>query len=167
MAWPAPNSIEEFPSLPDSDKSTLDGDTVQVPNVAAYFSNNYREFAVSYYKDYYQKLNRFPFPPIRLNHPPEYAFDAIKKHTDSTYLEELVYPLRGSLYVNGFEPFYQSGEPKYWGATKFEVGEKVLDTKTTIRFYPSPLGIRILTWLSIVLSVALLWILGKRIIKNA
>lgn len=161
MIWPGPSSIKSFKPLPSSFKSQLEGDTVQIPNVSAYFSNNFRELAVPYYLSNYQNNTHLPFPPLRLNRPPEYSWIAIKKHTDSTYIEELVYPLRDSLYVNGYEPFYSDGTPKFWGSTKFTAGTQDYYTKTTLRFYPSKLIIRILVWLGIVSSIYFLMKLGK------
>lgn len=165
MVWPGPSRIDQFLALPSSEKSKLEGDTIQIPNVSAYFSNNFREFVVPFYSDNYQNLAKLPLPPLRLNYPPEFSWTAIKKHTDSTYLEELVYPLRDSLYANGFEPFYADGQPKYWGATKFEEGGQNFFTKTTLRFYPSTIAARIVTWFGIVLSTYFLFRLGKVILK--
>lgn len=164
MLWPGPSKISDFPPLPNSVKSTLEGDTIQIPNVSAYFSDNFRDFVVPFYKNQYRQITGFPFPPLKLNHPPEYSWLVIKKHTDSTYLEELVYPLRSSLYVNGLEPFTSSGEPRWWGATKFEVEGKSLYTKTTLRFYPSSFVIRFLVWAGITLSIFLLYKISRKII---
>lgn len=164
MLLPGPNKISDFPALPNSTKSTLEGDTIQIPNVSAYFSDNYRDFVTAFFKTEYKKETWFPFPPLRINHPPEFAFTAIKKHTDSTYLEEFVYPLRDSLYVNGFEPFYENGDPKYPGASKLNANGSYLLTKATLRFYPSSIGIKLVVWLGIVISILLIWKLGKRII---
>lgn len=164
MIWPGPGKISDFKALPSSDKSTLEGDTIQIPNVVAYFSDNYREFVVPFYSLDYQQRSFFPFPPIRLNHPPEYSWIAIKKHTDSTYIEELVYPLRDSLYVNGYEPFYPDGTPKFWGSIQFDVNQHNWFTKTTLRFYPSTLITRIVVWFGIVTSICLLYKLGKKIL---
>ncbi len=164
MVWPGPSKISDFKPLPFSDKSTLEGDTIQIPNVSAYFSDNYRKFVVDYYQNNYQQDSFFPFPPLRLNHPPEYSWNAIKKHTDSTYLEELVYPLRDSLYVNGFEPFYEDGTSKFWGSTKLNEGKDLWYTKTTLRFYSSKTLIRILVWLGITSSIYLLFKMGKEIL---
>ena len=164
MLWPGPTKISNFKPLPDSDKSTLEGDTIQIPNVAAYFSDNYREFVVPFYSRDYQSLSRLPFPPLVLNHPPEYSWSVIKKHTDSTYIEELYYPLRDSLFVNGFEPFYAQGGPKYWGATKFEVEGKALFTKTTLRFYPSSFMAKLFTWVGIIFSIFLVYRLAGKIL---
>ncbi len=164
MLWPGPGKISDFKALPDSTKSKLEGDTIQIPNVSAYLSNNFRDFVVPFYLEYYQNLTKLPFAPMQLNHPPEFSWTAIKKHTDSTYLVELTYPLRDSLFVNGFEPFYENGEPKYWGAVKFEEGGQNFFTKTTLRFYQSPIWAKLLTWLGITLSIFLIFRLGKNIL---
>lgn len=164
MLWPGPGKISEFSPLPDSSKSQLEGDTIQIPNVAGYFSDNYREFVVPFYLKNYQNLSKLPFPPLKLNRPPEYSWIAIKKHTDSTYLEELVYPLRNSLYVNGFEPFYSDGSPRFWGSTTFEVDGHSWHTKATLRFYPSSAVARIIVWLGIISSIFFIYKLGRRIL---
>ncbi len=164
MIWSGPGRISDFPALPKSDKSTLEGDTIQIPNVAGYFSNNYRDFVIPFYEHFYQTRTGLPFPPIVINRPPEYAWIAIKKYTDSTYIEEFVYPLRDSIYVNGFEPFYQDGTPKFWGATDFVQNGDHWSTKVTMRFYPSSLLIRLLVWLGITASVFLLYVLSKIVI---
>lgn len=167
LLWPGPTSVSNFAVLPNSDRSTLEGDTVQVPNVIAYFSNNYRDSVTSFYKNNYSSLIKIPFLPIRLNYPPELAYTAIKDQTESTYLEEYVYPFRDSLYVNGMEPFYQDGQPKYWGATKFISANGSFETKTTLRFYPSSIIFRVISWVGINLSVYLLWKVGRRVVFNA
>lgn len=164
MIWPGPSKISDFKPLPTSSKSKLAGDTFQIPNVVGYFSDNFRDFVVPFYSLDYWRLTRLPFPPLRLNHPPEYSWTTIKKHTDSTYLEELVYPLRDSLYVNGFEPFYSDGKPKFWGSAKFDADGYRWYTKTTLRFYPSKLIVRILVWFGIISSIYLLFRMGKKIL---
>lgn len=164
MLWPASSKIAEFKALPSSSKSTLSGDTFQIPNVSAYFSSNFRRFVVPFYRDDYQNLSRLPFPPLTLNHPPQFSWLVIKKHTDSTYLEELVYPLRDSFFVNGFEPFYEDGVPKWWGAAKFEINNNSYFTKTNLRFYPSPVWVRFVVWLGISISILAIYKLGKKII---
>lgn len=164
ILWPGPSKISDFMALPYSSKSRLEGDTIQIPNVAAYFSNSFREVVVPFYLANYQRKTFLPFGPMRLNHPPEYSWTAIKKHTDSTYLEELVYPLRDSLYVNGFEPFYPDGKAKFWGSAQFSIDGQNWYTKTTLRFYPSKAIVRILVWFGIMTSIYLLYKLGKKII---
>lgn len=164
MLWPGPGKISDFKPLPNSIKSKLAGDTFQIPNVAGYFSDNFRQFVTSFYISNYWRKTLLPFPPIRLIRPPEYSWTAIKKHTDSTYLEELVYPLRDSLYVNGFEPFYEDGKPKFWGSAKLDVEGISFFTKTTLRFYPSHFIVRVLVWFGIIISISWLFKLGKKVV---
>ena len=145
-------------------KSTLEGDTIQVPNVAGYFSNNYRGFTTLFFRQEYKENTLFPFGPLRLNYPPEFAFTAIKDQTHSTYLEEFYYPLRDSLFVNGLEPFYEDGTPRYAGAMQFDHQGILNDTKVTLRYYPSSILTRIIVWLGITASVIFLWKLGKKVL---
>lgn len=163
---PGPGSISQFEPLPNSAKSDLAGDTWQIPNVSAYFSDNYRGLTTKFYKDRLQKNTWFFFPPKRLNYPPEESFIYIKKHTDSTYLEEYVYPMRESIFVNGFEPFYEDGQPKYWGASGFDIGDKRYYTKATLRLYPSPLWARLVVWIGVLGSIWALWKIGRRVVRE-
>jgi hypothetical protein len=166
--WPfEPRIVSDFLPLPQSRKSELSGDTVEVPNISAYFSNNYRRFVTEYYRNQFQSMSRFPFPPITLNHPPEYAFSYIKDQTHSTYLEEYVYPLRGSLFVNGFEPFDEkTKEPRYDGATYFSVGNALYETKVTLRYYPNRIASRLVVWGGINLIIIFLYNFVKKIIYD-
>lgn len=165
MLWPGPTKISDLSPLPYSAKSTLSGDTVQIPNVSGYFSNNFRDFVVPFYINSYQQNSHLPLPPLRLNHPPEYSWEVIKKHTETTYLEELVYPLRDSLFVNGYEIFRPDGTPIFYSVPKLEEGGKEWFTKTTLRLYTSNMIVRIIVWAGILVSMKKIFRLGRRIAK--
>ena len=164
MMWPGPASIKDFQDLPNSAKSTLSGDTWQIPDVAGYFSDNYRKYTTKYYFQKFQRVSHFPFPPVRINYPPEFAFTAIKKHTDSTYLEEFVYPLRDSIYVNGLEPFYEDGKPKFWGSSQFNQTGKSWYTKVTVRYYKSSILSKFVVWLGIIISIAGIYKMTRKVL---
>jgi hypothetical protein len=166
LIWPfGPRSISDFSPLPFSSKSTLSGDTVEVPNVVAYFSDNYRSMVRKYYQNEYQYFTKFFFPPLRLNHPPEDAFQAIKDQTQSTYLEEYAYPFRGTLYVNGLEPFDQiTKQARYAGATYFDADGQKYETKVTLRFYPTSVGNRLIFWLGINIFAIIIFRMAKKVI---
>lgn len=166
MLWPGPTNISQFKSLPNSAKSTLEGDTIQIPNIAAYFSNQFRPFVIPFYLKNYQQNSHLPFPPLRLNHPPEYSWSVIKKPTDTTYLEELIYPLRDSIFINGFETFRPDGTPIFWSVPKLEQNGKEWFTKVTLRFYPSNILVKILIWFGIIYSISSIFRLGKKIVKQ-
>lgn len=166
MIWPGPTKISDFQALPNSIKSTLSGDTVQFPNVSGYFSNHFRDFVVYFYVKNYQDSTHFPFPPLRLNHPPEYSWTVINVNTDTTFLEELVYPLRDSLFVNGFETYRPNGTKVFWGGPRLMADDKEWAAKTTLRFYSSNFLIKIIVWLGIIISISKICKLGREIAKE-
>ncbi len=94
------------PPLPESTKSNLPGDTVEIPYLYAYFTNLSREEVTSFYQEHYSRSRLFdlPLPSLRLNHPPEYTWVVIRDTVLSSYLEEIVHPFRDSFYINGYEP---------------------------------------------------------------
>ncbi len=71
----------------------------------------------------------FLLPTYRLNYPPEEAQTLIRDQTRSTFLEEIVHPLRESFFVNGFEP----KDPK----DAILIEEKNWRQKITVRLVPS------------------------------
>lgn len=168
LLWPGPSAIQDIPALPDSVKSTEPGDTIQNPNVAAYFSNLRRSEVTDYYHQKFAYLNilGLPIPPLKLNRPPEEAYTYIRDQQASTYLEEYVYPFRDSLYVNGFEPFDLSGKPYQRGATDISIDGVFYDTKTTIRYYGSPLVWRIIVYLGIWIGFYFMYQTVKEILKK-
>jgi len=153
MFLPGPDSITDFPALPDSIKSSLEGDTIQVPNVSAYFSNNYRDFVIPYYYDSYKEGTIVPFGPLRLNYPPEEAQVIIRDQTKSTFLEEIVHPFRESFYINGYEP----KEPQ----NIIEVGGKIWKQKVIVKFVPSNTLLRVFISL---ITMVLIWVVAERFV---
>ncbi|MDZ4228540.1 MAG: hypothetical protein U1E54_04820, partial [Candidatus Levybacteria bacterium] len=103
LLMPSPN---EPPPLPNSIKSTEPGDTVEIPGLFAYYTNMSRSDVLSFYQNNFTHSRLFNFPLItyRLNHPPEDTWTVIRDTVHSSYLEELVHPLRESWYINGYEP---------------------------------------------------------------
>lgn len=174
LTLPGPDTIEDFSALPNSLKSDEPGDTYQNPNIAAYFSDARRSYVTNFYRQDFQELNCCkngvtPFnmvfwflSPIRLSHPPEEAFQYIRDQQTSTYLEQFLYPLRSSIFVNGYEPFDESGKPFNQYSRSILIGDKIFETKTTIRFYPSSIIVRILIYLGIWGCSIWLWILFNK-----
>ncbi len=137
-------STPSFP-LPPSDalQSNEPGDT-ETPLRRAYFTNLTREEVLDYYQS---QLRKSPFlnislPTYRLNYPPEEAQTIIRDQTRSTFLEEIVHPLRESFFVNGFEPKQEKD-------TIFIEGRKWRQ-KITVRFVPSLPWVRIVVGLTVV-----------------
>lgn len=162
---PAPQNINDIPAIPGSLKSTEPGDTIQNPNIAAYFSDYWREDVTKFYKQEFGKLNEFGFtlPAINLNHPPEEAFQFVRDQQKATYLEQYIFPLRGSLFVNGYEPIDRSGKRFDTSSVPIQVSGEFFNSKTTLRFYPVPLHIRIIFYLSIWGSIIVLYLVTKKV----
>ncbi len=137
------------PDLPESLKSDEPGDTVQLINVSAYFTDSEREKVIAFYQDYFSRSSflDIPLPVIRLNHPPEYAKQVIKDTMQTYYFEELVHPFRESLYVNGFEwerDVFTAPEKRE--KNRIFIADRIWKAKVTLRWFPSNLILRVLVF---------------------
>lgn len=138
--------------LPKSLKSSFPGDTFQISNVSAYFTDESRGEVLDFYTNYFSKTSFFDLPlfTYRLNHRPEYAKQVWIDTKRSYYLEEIVHPLRESLFVNGFEwendVFTPPGQRVQ---NKLIVGGKTWAGKVSLRwFYSSVLARVLIFWLA-------------------
>ncbi len=165
---PGVSNINYFPPLPDNSlRSTESGDTVQIPNVEAFYSDNRRVFATKFYKSRFDTLEVFGItvPSIRINRPPEEAFQYIRDQQFSTYLEEYTYPLRESFFISGIEPVDDNGNLRKV-PTSTLVNGYYYQSKVTLRLYPTKFYNRILVYLGIWASVFVLFYMGRKIAKE-
>ena len=139
-----------FPEPPlDALQSNEPADTEDVMR-RAYFTNYNREEVMEHYKSEFEKpvALGWHIPSYRLNYPPEEANVIIRDRTRSTFLEEIVHPLRESVYVNGFKPVSEKDaifiEGKEW------------NQKITVRLVSSASLIRVVIALVTLLLVAIL-----------
>ena len=149
LLLPAP---AEPPPLPESTKSNLPGDTVEIPHLYAYFTNLSREEVINFYQEHYSR-SRFlnlPLLGLKLNHPPEYTWVVIRDTVLSSYLEEIVHPLKESFYINGYEPandpFVKSEQRR---PTLVYEGEEYKAKITVLPVYSNPL-IRVILFLAVI-----------------
>ena len=129
--------------LPNSVKSDLPGDTVQIENTTAFFTNMTRTEVINFYKASYSGLFR-----IHLNHPPEKAKTIWQDTITSYYLEEFVLPFKQSIYINGFE--WENDvftKPEKRITNKIEYLGKEYQAKITLRTFPVKVSTRILVFL--------------------
>lgn len=141
---------EKVPGPPDSIQSQEPGDT-QDPNLRAYFTNYTRAQVMAFYQDNFSRSSwaNILLPTFRLNLPPEDAFTVIQDQTKSSYLEEIVHPLRESLYVNGWQP-----DPDR--EAKIFVDDKQFSTKVTIHRLDSNPVVRLALLLGVIMAA--LWL---------
>lgn len=148
--YPSP----DFPSPPaDAVQSQEVGDSEDLVHRRAYFTNYTREEVMVHYQNQFE-----PLPSFRLNYPPEEAQTIIRDQTRSTFLEEVVHPLRESVFINGFEP----SDPKD------DVWYKGIDyrQKLIVRVYPSTLAERLAIALLTINSVYLVALLFRKTLKS-
>lgn len=138
--------ISPTPTLPDlvnSVKSDEPGDTVQLKNVSAYYTNMTRTEVMNFYKAYYSG----PFRII-LNHPPEKSKEIIKDTIQSYYFEEFVLPFKESIFINGFE--WENDvftKPENRLKNKLIFKDKEYKAKITIKAIPTSTPNRIIAFL--------------------
>jgi hypothetical protein len=150
----------EFPMPPpDSVQSLEPGDT-ETPLRRAYFTNFTREEVMEYYLHQFSsyKVLGLGFPTYRLNYPPEEAVEYIRDQTRSTFLEEIVHPLRESFYVNGFEPT----EAK----DAILIGGVSWRQKITVKLISSKVTARLLVSILIVLATPVIFTEWLKLIKK-
>ncbi|RLC33352.1 hypothetical protein DRH14_05015 [Candidatus Shapirobacteria bacterium] len=131
LLWPIP----PIPNLPNSIKSTEPGDTIQIPRVKAFYSNQDRQTIIDFYVQNYRKKHPLA---IKINHPPEKAKQIIKDTIQTYYLEEIIFPFKQSLFINGFD--WQKDvftKPEKREANKLIVNNQVFSNKLTLRYFPS------------------------------
>ncbi|HET7098904.1 MAG TPA: hypothetical protein VFI61_01565 [Patescibacteria group bacterium] len=137
LAWPAPL----FPkTLWDFESSTEPADK-ESPLRRGYYTNLTREQLM----DHYSKEFNWG---LRLNYPPEEAKTIIRDQTKATFLEEIVHPMRESLFIAGNEQ-----KP---GKGLFEINGNKFKQKVIVKYVDSNIFVRIAIGASIMI---LIWIL--------
>jgi len=148
--------------LPNSAKSDEPGDTVQLKNVAGYYTNLSRTEVMNFYKATYAS----PFL-IRLNHPPELSKTIFKDTMQSYYLEEFHIPFKESLYVNGFEwenDVFTKPEKRIKNKLFFK--GKEYRSKITIRTIPTSNSARLINFFITELGLITIFYIYKKTLKK-
>ena len=143
---------------PDSLKSQEPAD-LESPLRQGYFTNYTRAQVIAWYENQYNHSSflGLKLPTLLFNYPPEEAQTLIRDQTSSTFLQELVHPLRESMYINGFKPPSKNDEPVFF------VGGKHWAQKIIIRSVPSPLWARLVIFAG---TIAMIWVLCKAWYKS-
>lgn len=96
------------PSVPvviDGLRSQEPGDTYQNPEQSAYFTQKERQQILPEIQSGFSlNFQGLKIPSFRLNYRPEEAQALVREQIQSYYLEEIIHPLRESVFVNGWEP---------------------------------------------------------------
>jgi hypothetical protein len=144
--------------LPNSAKSDEPGDTIQLKNVAAYYTNLSRTEVMNFYQSIYSEMFL-----IRLNHPPERAKTIFRDTTQSYYLEEFILPFKESLFVNGYE--WENDvftKPEKRIKNKLIYKNKEYPSKITIKTIPTSIPRRLISFFSSELSIILIFYIYQK-----
>lgn len=115
-----------------------------------YYTDLRRDDVISHYQSGFKNVSLFGInsPSIRLNYPPEEAKVLIRDQTRSTYLEEIVHPLRESIFINGFEPKLDKD--------RILIDGNFWESKVIVRYVPSNPALRLMLGLASVVLILLL-----------
>lgn len=134
------------PPLPNSPQSQEPGDVKDLAHYQAFYTDLSRAEIMDYYQQQFKlRLGPLVVPNYRLNYPPEEARWYVNWPLHTSYLEEVVYPLRESLFINGFSPKPDEG--------RLAINGQEYTTKVTVRYYTSKPWLR----LAIGLTSLLFW----------
>lgn len=126
-----------FPTQPHDSVQSLEEADTENPLKRAYFTNYTRAEVLEHYQKQlvFFSLFKIPLPTYRLNYPPEDAFLLVRDQTRSTFLEEIIHPLKESVFVNGFKPKYAKDDIWYRGVH--------YDQKITVKYVASSVFLRL------------------------
>jgi hypothetical protein len=160
----------EYPDLTGATRSDQEGDTWQHPDQKGFYTNMDRASVLrDIQSQFVIKLGGFTLPSFRLNYAPEEVAVFVREQIESYYLEEIIYPFRESLFVNGWEP---KKSPIYAKLIPKDVPQiifhgVVYDSKVTLKPTSSPVWARILIWtLSFPVTYITYLTLKKSLAKN-
>ncbi|KKT42820.1 MAG: hypothetical protein UW64_C0003G0066 [Microgenomates group bacterium GW2011_GWC1_44_37] len=138
-----------FPDLSNSAQSDEPGDTWQNPDQKGFFTNMERNRVLTDIQSKFViKFGGVTLPSFRLNYRPEEAYEMVRDQLQSYYLEEIIYPFRESIFVNGWEP---TKSPKTSGLPAMSRPDISLhgvtyNAKITLRPVGSAVWARLLIW---------------------
>jgi hypothetical protein len=165
LVLPSPTT----PDLTDSMRSDEAGDTWQHPDQKGFYTNKARAEVLSEMQNKFTvKINNFVIPSYRLNYRPEETADFVREQVASNYLEEIVYPLRDSLFVNGYEPrnapVNRNIDPRYIPGIPYK--DTYYFSKVTIRPVTSSVLGRLFIWTLIFPATYLCLLSLKKSLKD-
>jgi len=131
-----------FPEPPPGAVQSYEPADVESSFRRGYFTNLDRDEVLRHYKSQFKKGSIFM---LNLNYPPENSYELIRDQTRSTYLEELVHPLRDSIFINGYIPEASSDHIAYKGIPYSQ--------KITIKYNTSSLFSRVMLSFFIVIVI--------------
>ncbi len=157
-----------YPDLTGGARSDEPGDTWQHPDQKGFYTNANRQTVLKDIQSQFViRLAGFSLPSFRLNYRPEEAQTLVRDQLESYYLEEIIYPFRESIFINGWEP---KSSPKMAGKPAKEIPDISLhgiaySAKITLRPVSSPVWARILVWILLFPATYLVYLSYKNVLS--
>lgn len=154
--------VPQLKDLTNAVRSDEPGDTVQLKNVSAYYTNLSRTEVINFYMANYSGLFR-----IILNYPPEKAKTIIRDTTQTYYLEEFIIPFKESLFINGYEWANDVFTPPAKRVmNKLIFKGKEYKAKITLKTFPTSIPRRLITLFSLEAGVVLIYLSYKKFLSR-
>lgn len=165
LSLPSP----KYPDVTGGARSDEPGDTWQNPNQKGFYTNMDRAAVLSDIQSQFRiKLGNVSIPNFRLNYRPEEAYTYVRDQLQSYYLEEIVYPFRESIFVNGWEPkkspIFSKVLPK--DIPEISLHGVAYNSKITLNPVNSSVWARILVWTLTFPTVYLTYLSLKKSVLN-
>jgi len=158
------------PDLSNASRSDEPGDTWQHPDQKGFYTNQTRAQVIGEMQGKFAIIiSGVTIPTYRLNYRPEETFEFVRDQVASNYLEEIVYPMRDSLFVNGWEPrnapINRNVDPQHLPDILYK-GTYYL-SKVTLKPNTSAVWARLLVWTLIFPATSLVLLSLKKTFQNA
>lgn len=156
----------KLPVLDLAERSDEPGDTSQHPDQAAYYTNRDNRHEILGELQGKFSLKNFQFLSYRLNYRPEEVGELVRDQLRSYYLEEVIHPLRESVFINVLDPAKTPmiDDDKREQAKMYFHG-KFYPIKVTLRPVFSAVWGRLSVWSLIFPSAYLVYLSLKRSLK--
>ncbi|TRZ53921.1 hypothetical protein D4S03_01010 [bacterium] len=159
-----------YPDLTQAERSDEPGDTYQHPDQKGYYTNLTRaEVLEQIQSKFLLKFFGITIPSFRLNYRPEEAFSLVRDQLKSYYLEEIIYPFRESIFVNGWEPTHSPQYAKILQNENPDISFRGVPfmSKVTLKPTNSNVFARVAVWTLIFPATYFVFISLKKSLKNA
>lgn len=158
----------QVPDLSGAIRSDEPGDTWQNPDQKAFYTNRTRKEVIPEMQSKFSTtLLGFTIPSYRLNYRVEESYEFVRDQVKAYYLEEVVYPFKESLFVNGWEP---TNAPEFRHLAEIDKPRVTFKgvtylSKVTLRPVYSAPWARLLIWALVFPTTYLVYLSLKRSFK--
>lgn len=139
-----------FPSQLNESLQSNEPADVETTLRRGYYTQDFRNTVMDHYTSQFSSIENIIIPTYRLNYPPEESQTFIRDQTRSTYLEEIVHPMRESIFISGFEPKLAKDTININGIH--------WNSKVIVKYIPSNIIIRLLIGLFTMIIISLLYL---------